>query len=296
MKNILLILLLFCSINTIAQNFFWSHNYEETCTRPSGLNSYTFYHASSNGGNFTSTLVAAKQACFDKNVGEATLSGQSDASSNLNVGTTVYENASNTDCTTKTTGYYLTATSGKIDKVVYIVNGVISALYDGISIGDSFGGGLVAYILVSGDPGYSSIIIDGIIVSSADLGTGTEWGCFGTDLSGAEGYLIGAGTQNTIDILNGCATSGIAARLCGDYSSGVYNDWCLPSKNDMEKLADMKVLGFGSFTQDAYWTSTEYPTLETEWAWIYDMRDVFMGFAANDKNVNHQQVRAIRYF
>jgi histidinol dehydrogenase len=44
------------------------------------------------------------------------------------------------------------------------------------------------------------------------------WGCYGSLIAGADGTTIGTGAQNTTDIVNGCATSGIAARLANDFA------------------------------------------------------------------------------
>lgn len=124
------------------------------------------------------------------------------------------------------------------------------------SVGDSWGGGVVAYLFVSGDPGYVSGQCHGIIAATSDQ-TNAEWGCGGTVISGADGYLLGTGVQNTIDIMAGCSTTGIAARLCDSYSSGGLTDWFLPSLNELGKLY-LNRTSIGGFTADYYWSSTEY--------------------------------------
>ena len=86
-----------------------------------------------------------------------------------------------------------------------------------------------------------------------------------------------------------------AAKLCADYSVNVggivYGDWYLPSINELLLLYQQKVV-VGGFTGVAYWSSTEYPTLN------FDAD--YMDFSAGFTNVNTKSsplyVRAIRSF
>jgi hypothetical protein len=131
-----------------------------------------------------------------------------------------------------------------------------------ISVGQSDFGGKVAYIFQNGDPGYVVGETHGLVASSGDLTHYARWGCTGTQLAGASGTALLTGNQNTIDIIAGCSESGIAAKLCADYSVTVsgttYSDWWLPSKDELEKLYINRALigGFNAPTVD-YWTSTQ---------------------------------------
>lgn len=125
-----------------------------------------------------------------------------------------------------------------------------------INIGTAFQGGTVVHIAAPGDPDFIKGETHGLIVAPSNQGTLVEWGCTGKLISGADGTAIGSGSQNTLDILAGCSTSGIAAKLCSDLVIGAYSDWYLPSADELDILYDKKAIIGGSLNY-TFWCSTE---------------------------------------
>jgi len=152
------------------------------------------------------------------------------------------------------------------------------------TIGQAALGGIIAYITGGGSTGTS-----GLVATVNDLAD-AEWGCRGTTISGAGGTAIGTGNQNTIDIMTGCATAGIAARLCGDLTEGGYSDWYLPSKDELNQLYLNKV-AIGNFLASSYWTSTQ---TGSDTAWFQNFYNGNQSQFTFKSDVWH--VRAVRSF
>ena len=155
-------------------------------------------------------------------------------------------------------------------------------------IGQRRDGGTVAYILQSGDRGYDVSLTQGYIATVLDLAD-AEWGCINVLISGADGTALGTGNQNTIDIMAGCATAGIAARLCGDLVQGGFSDWYLPSKDELNKLY-LNQVAIGGFVGTNYWSSTE---VDADSAWNQNFTNGVLG---DGDKIAVLSVRAIRSF
>jgi hypothetical protein len=163
--------------------------------------------------------------------------------------------------------------------VIYIGTGWMRM--DGkFDIGQSYGGGIIFYIDSTGQ--------HGLIAATSDQGTNAQWGCYGT-LIGGTSTAIGTGQANTTAIINGCSTTGIAARICDELVLNGYDDWFLPSKDELYQMYLQKTF-IGDFVSYLYWSSSEYSNND---AWGMYFSD---GYKQHDHKSLTHFVRAIRAF
>lgn len=149
-------------------------------------------------------------------------------------------------------------------------------------VGESYGGGVIIYVDGTGD--------HGLIAAPSDHSVQVSWGCEGTNLSGASGTAIGTGQQNSTDILNGCSASGIAAQICDSLVIGGYDDWFLPSQEELQLMYQQRN-ELGGFQITNYWSSTEMDNTYARGI-AFDNFGSYMGITKN----GNARVRAIRAF
>ena len=164
-------------------------------------------------------------------------------------------------------------------------------------------GGFVFYVTDDG--------AHGLEVAPVDQSRGAEWGCYGMRISGGDDKAVGAGAQNTAEIIAGCKKDLIAARVADAYTLNGYDDWFLPSKDELNemwlKLADSDGDGrnkgtadpnnLGGFTVNSYWSSSEVGG-NIAWVQAFLSGNQIGGIKNNKKtDKGHKyRVRAIRAF
>ena len=245
--------------------------------------------SATSGGNITNDfghLITARGVCWSTSQNPTTADSKTIESGTTGSFTSIITGL------TGTTLYYVRAYATNAAGTGYAAQESFTTT-SGPQIGDSYQGGKIAYILQSGEPGYDANVLHGLIAAPSNQSSGAEWGCYGYAVNGADGTAYGTGNQNTIDIMNSCATSGIAARLCADLVLGGYSDWYLPSLNELNKLYINKATigGFADNEYNYYWSSTENNSTH---AWTVNFTD---GSASNygGKYATYF-VRAVRTF
>jgi hypothetical protein len=159
-----------------------------------------------------------------------------------------------------------------------------------LSIGDSYQGGIIAYIFASGDPCYIAGEIHGLIASPSDQGTLERWNNWSYKITGAIATALCTGNANTNTIVTNQGAGNYAAQLCTDLILGDYSDWFLPSKDELYKLY-LNRTEIGGFASGYYWSSTQGSVSDVAWT-----QSFINGFQGLFDTSNGAHVRAVRAF
>jgi hypothetical protein len=162
------------------------------------------------------------------------------------------------------------------------------------AVGQSYGGGIIAYILGASDRGYNASVTHGIIIATTDQSTGIQWYNGYYIETGATHVEIGYGNENTNTIISRQGTSvSYAAKLCADLVLNGYDDWYLPSQYELMKFIDNKAL-LGNISGN-YWSSSDQPGNYGYYAWFGNFESTNGSQTGAFKNTTYR-VRAVRSF
>jgi hypothetical protein len=181
--------------------------------------------------------------------------------------------------------YYVRAYAKNSSGVAYSseVQFTTQAGASGIAIGQMYAGGIVFYIDATGE--------HGLVCSPSNIGDAI-WGCQGNSIPGTI-TTIGSGATNTAIILANCPTAGIAARLCDDLVLNGYNDWFLPSSEELNLIyVNLKTHNIGNLISDPYCSSSQKDSNEAYYQWFQDNGRQGSGVGKNGS----YKIRAVRSF
>lgn len=147
-------------------------------------------------------------------------------------------------------------------------------------------GGLIFY-----DKGIYSYGWRFLEAAPTDQSTGIRWNVSYDGVLVSTGTAIGSGQANTDAIVNAYGAGSYAAQMCNDLIVGSFDDWFLPSKNELDLMYDnLHAAGIGGFVFWYYWSSSEFSVVD---ACYQRFDDGFQGI--NPKGTEYR-VRAARAF
>jgi hypothetical protein len=220
-------------------------------TSPSSLISSSSFSSGGNVINDGGAIVIARGICYGTSPNPE-ISGLHTIDA---AGTGLF--SSNITGLVQNTTYYFRAYATNINGTSYGIQQSFTTLFTPtVSIGQSYQGGIVAYIYQPGDFGYVNGQTHGLIASTNDLSTGLTWGN-SLLVTGSTDSSLGLGFSNTTTIISYIGAGNYAASICRNYNGGGYDDWFLPSIDELSKVFLSKDL-IGGFSGAFYWTSRQY--------------------------------------
>jgi len=167
------------------------------------------------------------------------------------------------------------------------------------AIGDTGpAGGIIFYIDTADEHPWTYLEVAPVSTEWASK----EWGDYNTEIGGDAGLTgIGDGQAATDAIVQHLADNTSetdrAAQLCNTLSHNSYDDWFLPSHDELNAIWDNIVddgedanSGVGGFDNGNYWSSSEYAKVG---AWSQTFYDGDQNFSSK---ISLRRVRAVRAF
>jgi len=103
-------------------------------------------------------------------------------------------------------------------------------------IGKEYENGMIAYILKVGDVGYDPNKIKGFSVSLEDMNSNIGLWSNTTNINHGTGRSMWNGGVNNNLIIDSNGTINTAAAICKNYSAGGFDNWYLPTADQLEKI------------------------------------------------------------
>ena len=132
------------------------------------------------------------------------------------------------------------------------------------ALGDTYGGGVIFYLLQDGDKGYDPNTQHGLIVRDSDWSSGAvSTVVYTLNMDGSTSFGtspdLGAGAANTLLIAQQSALNGFAAeanlgKVCAAISTGGYTDWYCGSAAEIDLWI---ASGYAAPSAVIYWSSSE---------------------------------------
>ena len=168
-------------------------------------------------------------------------------------------------------------------------------------LGDPAAGGIVFYIAPTPtDLDGDGTLDTGLVCATVDQSSGIRWFNGSYVVTGATGLTIGTGSANTDAIIaeQGATETSYAAGLARAYDGGGFDDWFLPSKDELslmrQNVGQGNALGLGNignFSNSSYLSSTEATTTR---AWYQNF--CCSGTQSTTSKSGQLDVRAVRAF
>ncbi|MBD0830898.1 hypothetical protein [Aestuariibaculum sediminum] len=150
-----------------------------------------------------------------------------------------------------------------------------------LMLGDNYQGGIIFYL--------DNTEKHGLIAAKTDQSTTDPW--WNGSFIKTEATSNSDGSSNTNMIIQAQGDNGAyAAKLCKDYSGGGFNDWFLPSKDQLNILYEHKAL-VGGFSNQIYWTSSEYD-LGSAWVQDFETGEQHLDNTSDSAGVRTRAIRA----
>lgn len=165
-----------------------------------------------------------------------------------------------------------------------------------IQIGKTYQGGIIFYIDGTG--------AHGLVAAPNDLTDSTgnaylTWYNGSNITTGATATAVGTGQANTNKIIKAQGAGVYAAKQAANWVSEGYDDWYLPSKDELNLMynnigpgAPAPLTNVGGFAADDYWSSSEVTTIYNDHAWDQHFSNGFQNLHYKHNPLLGRAVRA----